>query len=78
METEDIRVEKEDLRQAVEKLTNDGTDMKQEIQALKKVEKVLKVSRIQHLKENTMACIVSRRRVIQAWLFNCEFVTAKG
>lgn len=64
METEDIRVEKEDLRQAVEKLKNDGTDMKQEIQALKKVEKVLKVTRTSTF-TNNMACIVCRRRVIK-------------
>lgn len=35
--------DKEDLRQAVEKLKTDGNDMKSEIQGLKNIEKVLKV-----------------------------------
>lgn len=33
----------EDLRQAVEKLKNDGMDMKLEIQGLRNIEKILKV-----------------------------------
>lgn len=35
--------DKEDLRQEVEKLKNDGNDMKLEIQGLKNIEKILKV-----------------------------------
>ncbi len=35
--------DKEDLKQAVEKLKNDGTDIKLEIQGLKNIEKILKV-----------------------------------
>jgi len=35
--------DKEDLRQAVEKLKNDGINMKLEIQGLRNIEKVLKV-----------------------------------
>ncbi|KAG0553581.1 hypothetical protein KC19_12G022600 [Ceratodon purpureus] len=35
--------DKEDLRQAVEKLKNDGIDMKLEIQSLRNIEKILKV-----------------------------------
>ena len=36
--------DKEDLRQAVEKLKNDGIDMKLEIQSLRNIEKILKVT----------------------------------
>lgn len=35
--------DREDLRQVVEKLKNDGIDMKLEIQGLRNIEKVLKV-----------------------------------
>ena len=43
LETEDFRVEREDLRLAVDKLRGEGSDMKLEIQSLKKVEKLIKV-----------------------------------
>lgn len=43
LETEDFRMEREDLRLAMDELKGEGTDMKLEIQSLKKVEKLTKV-----------------------------------
>jgi hypothetical protein len=43
LETEEFRVQREDLRLAMDKLRGEGTDMKLEIQSLKKVEKLIKV-----------------------------------
>lgn len=43
VETENFRVEREDLRLAVDKLRGEGTDTKLEIQSLKKMEKLIKV-----------------------------------
>lgn len=43
LETENFRVERENLRQAVDELRGEGTGTKLEIQGLRKMEKLIKV-----------------------------------